>query len=710
MEEVKTTLAGQVLSLSSGKLAQLAEGSVLVSLGETVVLVTAVVSEAPKEGVDFLPLLVDFEERLYAAGKISGSRFIKREGRASESAVLSARLVDRAIRPLFPKGFFHDVQIVVTVLSADLVNDPDTISIIGASAALQQAGVPLVSPIGAVRVGLIDGRLVLNPSYEELEKSQLDLVVAGTKDKVVMLEAGGQEVPEGKLKEAIRFGHQALPPTLALQEQLLARLKQAKNHYPVLTPDEKLYRALQEFLGERTEQAIISDRKSERNQALEALRHEVWERFVTEENPEVVVSSTFAQVIGEAFTRLVLDKGQRPDGRQFDELRAIRAEVGVLPRPHGSALFSRGETQALTTVTLGSVEEQQFIDTMELEGTKRYMHHYNFPPYSVNEISPIRGPGRREIGHGALAEKALLPMIPDKETFPYTIRVVSEILASNGSTSMASVCGSSLALMDAGVPIKKAVAGVACGLVVDQKRYQILTDIAGIEDFNGSMDFKLAGTDEGMTALQMDLKLPGISLEIVEKALMQARQGRMLILDKMRSVISSPRRELSPFAPKVLVLKVKPEKIREVIGPGGKMINQIIDEAGGREVTNITIEQDGSVYITSHDSALAQKAKGAIEAIVREVEVGQKYRGKVTRVEDYGAFVELLPGKEGLVHISQLNGGQRSLRADQIVKVGDLIPVTVIGIDNLGRINLSYAGKKLAPLPATSRFPRRERG
>ena len=701
MKESKISLAGKELTLSTGKLASLADSAIVVRLGDTVVLVTAVISKAPREGIDFLPLLVDFEEKMYASGKISGSRFIKREGRATDNAILSARLIDRAIRPLIPKGFYNDIQIVATVLSADLVNDPDIVAFIGASMALLQSGIPFEGPLGAVRVGLVDGQWLVNPSYEDLGKSNLELIVAGTRNKIVMLEAGGNEVPEEKLLEAIEVGHRALVPTLKIQEVLLSQLKkEEKKDFTLATLDEKLYRSIQEFLGEETEQAITNSQKEERSKVLEELRQRVWERFLTEETPEVAVSSVFAQIVGDSFERLVLDKGLRPDGRKFNEIRPIEAEVGILPRPHGSSLFARGQTQALTTVTLGSIEEQQFIDSMDIEGTKRYMHHYNFPPYATNEISPMRGPGRREIGHGALAERALLPLVPSKEEFPYTIRVVSEILASNGSSSMASACGASLALMDAGVPIKKAVAGVACGLVTRGDNHQVLTDIAGIEDFNGYMDFKLAGTKEGVTALQMDVKVPGISLDIIKTAFKQAREGRLTVLEKMNRILAKPRAQLSPFAPKVLVVHINPEKIREVIGPGGKMINQIIEEAGGRETTNITIEQDGSVYITSHQAELAEKAKQAIELLTKEVQVGERYRGKVVRVEDFGAFVEILPGRDGLIHVSRLNGGQRHIKAQEVVRVGEVIPVRVIEIDERGRINLAYEGK---PTPTRKR-------
>jgi polyribonucleotide nucleotidyltransferase len=692
MEKFETMLGNAKLIMETGKLARLAAGSVTVRLGDTVVLATATIADKPREGIDFFPLLVDFEEKMYASGKISGSRFIKREGRASENAILTCRLTDRPLRPLFPKGFYNDVQIVVTVLSADLVHDPDVLSIVAASAALMLSGAPFDGPVGAVRVGLIKNELVVDPSYEQLENgSSLDLVVAGTKDRVMMIEAGAKEVDEATMLKAIKFAHEALQPSIDLQHQLIAGKAIAeKKNYPLRTPNESLITDVAKFVGGKANEAIYHPDKTERNTKLEELREQVWQTFVSEENPENAVAEVFGKIVAQEFRKNLLEKGQRPDDRALDEVRPITCEVGLLPRPHGSALFTRGETQALTTVTLGSAGDEQMIDTMELDTTKRYMHHYNFPPYATNEIKPMRGPGRREIGHGALAERALLSMIPDKQSFPYTIRVVSEILSSNGSSSMAAVCGSTLALMDAGVPIKKPVSGIAMGVVMgDAGKFKILTDIAGIEDFNGDMDFKVAGTKDGITAMQVDMKIGGLGFEVFEQAFAQARVGRLHILEIIQQCIAEPRKELSVYAPRVTVVKIHPDQIREVIGPGGKVINEIIARAGGKGVTEINIEDDGTVYISSTNAKLAQQAVDEVKNITREVKVGERFDGKVTRIMDFGAFVEIFPGTEGLVHISQL-AKERVNKVTDIVKVGDTLPVVVVEIDSMGRINLSH--------------------
>lgn len=693
MEKFETALGSTKLVLETGKLANLASGSVTMRLGDTVVLAAAVVAEEPREGIDFLPLLIDFEEKMYASGKISGSRFIKREGRASENATLTSRLTDRPLRPLFPRGFYNDVQIVITVLSADLVYDPDILSIAAASAALMLSGAPFAGPIGAVRVGLVDGQLVVNPSYEQVDNgSQLDLIVAGTKDKIIMVEAGAQEIDEATMIKAIKFGHQALQPTIEIQEQMIKAIgSRSAREYALSLPNDKLVSQLVKFVGNQASAAIYHPEKTKRNDMLEDLRKQVWEQFVTEESPENVVAQAFAGVVSEEFRKNIIEHDKRPDGRQLDEIRPVSCEVKILPRPHGSALFNRGETQALTTVTLGSVSDEQMIDTMDADTTKRYMHHYNFPPYATNEIKPMRGPGRREIGHGALAERALSPVIPAKDKFPYTIRVVSEILASNGSSSMASVSGSSLSLMDAGVPITKPVAGIAMGVVLgkDANQSKILTDIAGIEDFNGDMDFKVAGTKDGITALQLDMKVRGLDFEIFERAFAQAKQARLELLDIMNQCIDAPRSELSPHAPRVTVIKIDPEKIRDVIGPGGKIINEIIDRAGGRSVTEINIEEDGTVYITSANAKYAAGVVEEIKNLTREVKVGDRFDGKVTRIMDFGAFVELFPGTEGLVHISKL-ANRRIDKVTDVVKEGDILPVVVVEIDSMGRINLSH--------------------
>jgi len=701
-QQFTTQLGESKLVLETGRLAQLANGSVTLRLGDTVVLATAVVAPTPREGIDFFPLLIDFEERFYAAGKISGSRFIKREGRPSEDAVLSARLIDRPLRPLFPKGFYNDVQVVLTVLSVDLVNDPDILGITAASAAIMQTGVPFKGPVAGVRVGRVNDQFVINPTYEQREASDLDLVVAGTGDAIMMVEAGANEVSEEVVLQAIEFAHQAIQPAIKLQQDMVSALQVQALEFAAPEVPTTLKAEILSRVQPRLQEVIYHPEKTVRNTNLEKLRHEIWEQFVSEENPENVVSDIFNKAINEEVRRNILDRDQRPDGRRLDEIRPLSIEVGVLPRPHGSALFTRGETQALSTTTLGSLDDEQMLDTMEFETTKRYMHHYNFPPFATGEVKPLRTAGRREIGHGALAERALLPLIPGREDFPYTIRVVSEILSSNGSSSMASVCGSTLSLMDAGVPLKRPVAGVAMGLVTDGAKYKVLTDIAGIEDFNGDMDFKVAGSSAGITALQMDIKVAGITLAIMKDALAHAKVGRMFLLDKMAAVIAEPRAELSPFAPRVLVVKIPQDRIGEVIGPGGRVINDIIDKAGGKQVTNINIEEDGTVFVTSTDATLGQQAADTVRNLVREIEAGERFTGRVTRIMDFGAFVEILPGKEGLVHISEL-ANSRVEKVEDVVKVGDPLEVIVTEIDNLNRINLSHKavlnGGTISPRP-----------
>ena len=683
------TLGGHELVLETGKMAQLASGSVTLRLGDTVVLATAVVADQPRSGIDFFPLMVEYEERMYAAGKISGSRFVKREGRPSEDAILAGRLIDRPLRPLFPKGFYNDLQVVITVLSADLMNDPDILGITAASAAVIQTGAPFKGPVAGVRVGLINDEFVANPTHEQREVSKLDLVVAGTKDAIMMVEAGASEVSEEKMLDAIAFAHKAMQPAIELQEQMLAAMGSKEGEYQIDIPSPELKSQIASSVGTDLEAALYAQDKTARNENLSALKQRIWEQFVTEEMPESAVADAFSKVVSEEFRKNIFEQERRPDGRKLDEIRPLSIEVGVLPRPHGSALFTRGETQALSIVTLGSLDDEQILDTMEEDTTKRYMHHYNFPPYSVNEAKPMRSTGRREIGHGALAERALLPMIPSREDFPYTIRVVSEILSSNGSSSMASVCGSTLSLMDAGVPIQKPVAGVAMGLVTNGNDYKILTDIAGVEDFNGDMDFKVAGTRDGITALQMDIKVAGITPQILKDALAQANIGRMFLLDKMAAVIDQPRAELSKYAPRVITVKVPADRIGEVIGPGGKVINEIIDKAGGKAVTTISIQDDGTTYITSTNAAMGEQAAQTIRDMVRQVEPGEKFNGTVMRIMDFGAFVEILPGKEGLVHISQL-ANKRIDKVSDVVKVGDKLEVVVTEIDDLGRINLSH--------------------
>ncbi|MGE5588497.1 MAG: polyribonucleotide nucleotidyltransferase [Clostridia bacterium] len=681
-------LGGRRLSLEVGKVAKQANGSVLVRYGDTVVLVTACMSKEPREGIDFFPLLVDYEERLYAVGKIPGG-WIKREGRPSEVATLSARMIDRPIRPLFPEGFRHDVQVVCTVLSVEQDCEPDVTAMIGASAALSISDIPFRGPVGGVRVGRIDGQLVINPTLEQSLKSDLSLVVAGTKDAILMVEAGASEVPEDVVLEAISFGHEAIRGIVEFIEGLVAACGKPKREVTLYRPDPGIEARVRERATEDLRGALKSEDKLAREERTDAVKVTVVEEMREALGDdfslyEKDVTMVLDKIVKEEVRKMILQEGYRPDGRKVDEIRPISCEVGVLPRVHGSGLFTRGQTQVLTSVTLGAIGEEQLLDGLGEEEAKRYMHHYNFPPYSVGEVRPMRGPGRREIGHGALAERALAAMIPDEETFPYTIRLVSEVLESNGSTSQASVCGSTLALMDAGVPIKRPVAGIAMGLVKEGDRVVVLSDIQGIEDALGDMDFKVAGTDHGVTAIQMDIKIPGITRDILEKALAQAREGRLFILGKMLEVIPEPRKELSPYAPRIIRMTIDPEKIRDVIGPGGKIIRHIIDETGAK----IDIEDDGRVFIAAVDESAGAKARKMIEDLTAEVEVGKVYTGTVTRIMNFGAFVEILPGKEGLVHISEL-AHTRVPRVEDVVKVGDTIEVKVTEIDRQGRINLS---------------------
>lgn len=681
-------LGGRRLSLEVGKVAKQANGSVLVRYGDTVVLVTACMSKEPREGIDFFPLLVDYEERLYAVGKIPGG-WIKREGRPSEVATLSARMIDRPIRPLFPEGFRHDVQVVCTVMSVEQDCEPDVTAMIGASAALSISDIPFRGPIGGVRVGRVDGQLVINPTVEQSLKSDLSLVVAGTKDAILMVEAGASEVPEDVILEAISFGHEAIRGIVEFIEGLVAVCGKPKREVTLYRPDPDIEAKVRERATADLREALKSEDKLAREERTDAVKMTVVEEMRESLGDDFAlyekdITMVLDKIVKEEVRKMILEEGYRPDGRKVNEIRPISCEVGVLPRVHGSGLFTRGQTQVLTSVTLGAIGEEQLLDGLGEEESKRYMHHYNFPPYSVGEVRPIRGPGRREIGHGALAERALAAMIPDEETFPYTIRLVSEVLESNGSTSQASVCGSTLALMDAGVPIKRPVAGIAMGLVKEGDRVVILSDIQGIEDALGDMDFKVAGTDRGVTAIQMDIKIPGITRDILDKALGQAREGRLFILGKMLEVIPEPRKELSPYAPRIIRMTIDPDKIRDVIGPGGKVIRHIIDETGAK----IDIEDDGRVFIAAVDEGAGAKAKKMIEDLTAEVEVGKVYTGTVTRIMNFGAFVEILPGKEGLVHISEL-AHTRVPRVEDVVKVGDTIEVKVTEIDRQGRINLS---------------------
>lgn len=684
MREYSIEFCGRTFTFETGRVAKQANGAVLVRYGDTVVLVTATASAEPREGIDFFPLTVDYEERLYAVGRIPGG-FIKREGRPTEKAILAARLTDRPCRPLFPKGFRNAVHIVTTVLSVDQDNPPEILSICGASAALSISDIPFAGPIAAVLVGWVDGKPVVNPNQEQMEKSRLHLVVASSEDAVMMVEAGAHELTPEEILEAIMTGHAANQEIIGLQKQMVQELGREKMNVEVFVPDEQIAAEVREYSREPINQVLRITEKKERETALDAARKQVEEHFAElyPEN-ERDVRAAFDELLKETMRSMILNESVRPDGRKPKEIRPISCEVSVLPRTHGSGLFTRGQTQVMTVCTLGAPGDVQRLDGLGLEETKRYMHHYNFPPYSVGEAGFMRGPGRREIGHGALAERALLPMIPSKEDFPYTIRLVSEVLESNGSTSMGSVCGSTLALMDAGVPIAKPVAGVAMGLIKEGDKVVILSDIQGMEDFLGDMDFKVAGTRDGITALQMDIKIKGLSREILSEALMQAREGYLYILDKMMQVISEPRPELSPYAPRIIIMHIDPDKIRDVIGPGGKMINKIVEETD----TEIDIEPDGTIYIAAVNPENGAKAKQMIESLTMTVEVGQVYTGRVTRVEKYGAFVEILPGKDGLVHISRLAHG-RVERTEDVVSVGDEITVKVIGIDEKGRIDLS---------------------
>jgi len=676
-------VGGRNLTIDTGRLAGQASGAVTVRYGDTVVLVTVCIGKEPREGVDFLPLTVDYEERLYAAGKIPGG-FIRREGRPSQEATLAGRLTDRPLRPLLPKAWRRDIQLIITVLSADQENDPDILAVIGSSAVLSISEVPFAGPVSAVSVGYIDGEFVLNPTLAQLENSVLDLVVASTKEAVAMVEAGAREASEDIVTRAIKFGHEANQDIIKLQEQLQQACGKPKIEAPISEVDPDLVSAVSSFVNGKISQALNQAEKAQREQALAALKEELVESL-GETFPEEDISSAFEAKVKAEIRTNILEKGQRVSGRGLTEVRPLSCEVGLLPRTHGSALFTRGRTQVLNIATLGPIKKEQQLDGLGIEETKRFIHHYNFPPFSTGEVKRVGSPGRREIGHGALAERALLPVLPKDEDFPYTIRLVSEVLSSSGSTSMASVCASSLSLMDAGIPIKRAVAGAAMGLITDGKgKDVILTDIEGIEDFNGDMDFKVAGTTEGITALQMDTKLKGISLEIVEKTLNQAREARLFILNVMNQTIDSSRSEVSPYAPRMYKMTIDPDKIGSVIGSGGKTIRSIIDETK----TTIDIDNEGIVLIGATDEESANKAIKIIENLTKDVEAGGIYTGKVTRLMTFGAFVEILPGKEGLVHISEL-ADYRVDKVEDVVKVGDEITVKVTEIDNMGRINLS---------------------
>ncbi len=677
-------VAGRRLSIETGRVAEQANGAVIIRQGDTVVLSTAVMSKEPREGIDWFPLTCDYEEKLYAAGKIPGA-FMRREGRPSETAILASRLTDRPLRPLFPDGFRLDVQVVSTVLSVDQENDPTILSINGASTALVISDIPFQGPVGAVRMGYLDGRVTVNPSMADMPESELDLVVAGTADAILMVEAGAKGVSEQVVLEALTMAHEEIKRICAAQLELRDQVGAEKREWISATYPEQMVEIVGEYLALRLDQVMYSADKQTREQGVDELRSrtvaELGDRFP--EHAEII-GKLFDKAVKDRVRQRVVEDGVRVDGRGLKDIRQITVEVGVLPRTHGSGLFTRGQTQALTIATLGSMSDQQKLDGLTAEEFKRYMHHYNFPPFSVGEARPLRGPGRREIGHGALAERALLPVIPPVEDWPYTIRLVSEILSSNGSTSMASVCGSTLALMDAGVPIKSPVAGIAMGLVTREGKFAVLTDIQGIEDALGDMDFKVAGTREGITALQMDIKIKGLTMDIMSQALEQAREARLYVLDKMLAVLPRPRSEMSNFAPRITTILINPDKIRDVIGKGGSMIRKIVEETGAQ----IDVEDDGRVFIAAVDQAAGQKAIDWIKSLTDEVEVGKIYRGKVVRIMPFGAFVEVLPGQDGLVHISKLTD-HRVERVEEVVNIGDEIMVKAVEIDSQGRLNLS---------------------
>lgn len=675
--------AGRELIVETGKFAKQANGAVLVRYGDTAVLSTATASKEPKP-LDFFPLTVNYEERLYAVGKIPGG-FIKREGRPSEKAVLTSRLIDRPIRPLFPDGFRNEVQVISMVMSVDQDCSSEMAAMFGSSLALMVSDIPFGGPIAGVQVGRINGEFVINPTVAQEAESDIDLIVAGTKDAVNMVEAGAKEVEESVMLEAIMFGHEEIKRLIAFQEQIAAENAKEDREIKLFQLDENLLGEVREKAEARLLEAIQVKEKHAREEAIQAVKKEIMESYAESEETDLgQVRAALDKIVKGEVRRLITDEKIRPDGRRPDEIRPLASEAGVLGRTHGSALFTRGQTQVLSICTLGALGDVQIIDGLGIEESKRFMHHYNFPQFSVGETGPIRSPGRREIGHGALGERALEPIVPSEEEFPYTVRVVSEVLESNGSSSQASICASTMAMMDAGVPIKAPVAGIAMGLVKNGDNYTVLSDIQGMEDALGDMDFKVAGTEKGITALQMDIKVEGLSREILEEALAQAKKGRMHIMENMMSAISSPRENLSDFAPKILVVKIKPEKIRDVIGPGGKQINKIIEETG----VKIDTEQDGTIFISSVDQAMNEKAKSIIENIVREAQVGEYYEGKVKRIEKFGAFVELFPGKDGLLHISEIQE-QRTNKVEDVLKLGDVVRVKVIEIDNHGRVNLS---------------------
>lgn len=686
MTDVKIKLGGEELVISTGTLAKQADGAVTVQYGGTMVLVTAVCSRQPKEGLDFFPLTVEYQEKTFAAGKIPGG-FFKREGRPSQKAILTSRMIDRPIRPLFPEGMANEVQVIATVLSADSKNDSDILGIIGASAALTISDIPFNGPIGGVRVGLVDDEFIVNPTFAEMENSKLDLIVVGNAESVIMLESGSDRISEEKMVEAIKFGHDNLKPLLDIQDQLAKKAgKPKREDITYVEVNEELYQKIKPEAQGKLKEIMQVPEKQKRVDGLEELKKQLIEEAGGAEDESVAadVGRVMYKLEKEALRDIVLNGKKRVDGRKFDQIRELSSEINILPRTHGSGLFTRGETQALAVTTLGTAADEQRIDALEGETFKSFMLHYNFPPFSVGEARPMRGPGRREIGHGALAEKALTPVLPSKEEFPYTIRLVSEILESNGSSSMATVCAGSLSLMASGVPLADAVSGIAMGLVKEGDDYAILTDIAGAEDHFGDMDFKVAGTKDGVTAVQMDLKIKGISFDILKAAFEQAKKARMQILENMKKTIAKPLDEIAPNAPRIVTIMVKPEKIRDVIGSGGKVIRGIIADTGA----DINIEDDGTCQVASSDKESLDKAVAIIEGIIEEPEVGKTYDATVVNITSFGAFVEFLPKQEGLVHVSELSK-EYVKDVNDVVKEGDKVRVKLIGIDDQGRVKLS---------------------
>ena len=689
-------LAGRELTIETGKLAGLANGNVLVRYGDTVVMVNVVASKEPREGIDFFPLSVDYEEKMYAAGKIPGG-FTRREGKAADKAILVSRAIDRPIRPLFPKDFRNDVVVTATVLSVEIDNSPEVCAMIGTSAALSISDIPFGGPTAAVKVGYVDGEFVINPTLEQRKKSELDLLVAGTMDKIAMIEAGAKELPDDKMLEAIKTGHVEIKKLCEFISKIKEEIGKPKFEYQSFEVDHDIYEEIENNFYDRMYKDVQAQDKETRDSNMEKLAEDVNAYFVEkygEEKAEEVktdIADSLYKLEKKAVRAMILNEHKRPDGRAIDEIRPLSCEVGILPRTHGSAVFTRGQTQVMSIATLGMTSDEQILDGLDEEETKRYIHQYNFPGYSVGEAKPVRGPGRREIGHGALAERALVPVIPSAEEFPYTIRVVSEVLSSNGSTSQASICGSTLALMDAGVPIKEPVAGISTGLVTDSENpdnYIMLTDIQGLEDFFGDMDFKVGGTKNGITAIQVDIKVDGLSYKIIEEAFARTRKARQYILDEiMLKQIAKPREEVSKYAPKILTMQIDPEKIKDVIGTGGKVINKIIEETG----VKIDISEEGNVVVYSIDKEEAQKAIDKIENIVREIEVGEYYDGVVTKLMPFGAFVDLGGGREGLLHISKISK-ERVEKIEDVLSVGDRVIVKVLDIDKQGKISLKKIG------------------